>query len=736
LEQDAARQTFIDIADSGHDPEQVDKVLALTDNMPLAIDLLAHLVDAEGCSNVLSRWKKEKTSLISQGYNRRSNLDLSIALSLSSPRLSSHPHSKDLLSLLSMLPDGLSDAELIQSKLPIDNIFGCRAALIRTSLAYSDKGKRLKALVPIREYMHSIQPPGDNLTRPLLIHFQELLQSFVEFSGTQTASGTVARLSSNYSNIQNLLLNGFQQGHPDLVNSIYCACYLNNFSQVIGQGPIPLLGQIHTILPHPCDHRLEAYFISELVNSKYYCPLPELETLVSRALKHFDCFDDPDLKCMRSHYYPCFGTYVFFFVGGFHISLAYYHSHYQHDFPAAINVCQTAISLAILTGNNKRHSQALCHLAFIKWMLGDYYAAQMLASKSQRLARTSANLYREAHALHVKTMCSYQLGDYSQSISFSRRATDLLGLCGMLGSDLDHGIKSTQAEVHNLKSEYLEACNIYTQMLQEATIEQDPSTHAMALLNLADIDLSMGATKDDVQRNLNAARSLFTSMGQVTQVTMCDTILANLYLRDGKMLAAKTLFVKCMNISMGNQAEIMAYCLERLGDVSRWTGLGSNSSWTTVFLMHSLKFKEKLGTYKALKFLGDICLAQDDGETAISLFTVALDGFTYMNIHRNRAECMLQLGDIFKKHGEALKAIELWETAKPLFERSSQSQQVEQINKRRAGMSQDVHDQHRHNLARLAELDAPCGSVEKQEDDSADIENMVKDGGKEMNPCS
>jgi signal transduction histidine kinase len=97
---------------------------------------------------------------------------------------------------------------------------------------------------------------------------------------------------------------------------------------------------------------------------------------------------------------------------------------------------------------------------------------------------------------------------------------------------------------------------------------------------------------------------------------------------------------------------------------------------------------------------------------------------------------MLQLGDIFKKRGEAMKAIELWETAKPLFERSSQSQQVEQINKRRAGMSQDVHDQHRHNLARLAELDAPCGSVEKQEDDSADIENMVKDGGKEMNPCS
>ncbi|KAJ7925763.1 P-loop containing nucleoside triphosphate hydrolase protein, partial [Mycena leptocephala] len=153
LEQEAARQTFITIADDRHTPGEVDKVLSLTDNMPLAINLLAHLADSEGCSIVLSRWEAEKTSLISNGHDKRSNLDLSISLSLSSPRLDSFPHSQDLLSLLSMLPDGLSDVELRQSKLPIDNILGCKAALIQTSLAFSDGDKRLKALVPIREYM-------------------------------------------------------------------------------------------------------------------------------------------------------------------------------------------------------------------------------------------------------------------------------------------------------------------------------------------------------------------------------------------------------------------------------------------------------------------------------------------------------------------------------------------------------------------------------------------------------
>ncbi|KAJ7818557.1 P-loop containing nucleoside triphosphate hydrolase protein, partial [Mycena leptocephala] len=91
LEHDAARQTFIDIADNTHNPKEVMQVLSLTDNMPLAINLLAHLVDSEGCFNVLSRWEEEKTSLISDGYDKRSNLELSISLSLSSPRLDSFP---------------------------------------------------------------------------------------------------------------------------------------------------------------------------------------------------------------------------------------------------------------------------------------------------------------------------------------------------------------------------------------------------------------------------------------------------------------------------------------------------------------------------------------------------------------------------------------------------------------------------------------------------------------------
>jgi hypothetical protein len=129
LSDNAPRQTFMDIAVESLDTEEMNKLLQITDNMPLAVDLMAHLVGYEGYSNTLTRWVVERTSLLSVGHDRKSNLDVSITLALSSPRITSN--SKELLSLLSILPDGLSNAELIQSNLPIPNILASRLHCLR-----------------------------------------------------------------------------------------------------------------------------------------------------------------------------------------------------------------------------------------------------------------------------------------------------------------------------------------------------------------------------------------------------------------------------------------------------------------------------------------------------------------------------------------------------------------------------------------------------------------------------
>ncbi|KAJ7160399.1 P-loop containing nucleoside triphosphate hydrolase protein, partial [Mycena filopes] len=158
LSDQAALQIFEEITDDPYLSDKKTQLLQFTENMPLALELMAHLVEHEGLSNVLSRWQTEKTSLLSIGYDRSSSVDVSITTSLSSPRIT--PGSRELLSLLSILPDGLSDVELAQSNLPIIDILSCKSVLIATSLAYRDSKNRLRSLVPIREHIQRFLPPS------------------------------------------------------------------------------------------------------------------------------------------------------------------------------------------------------------------------------------------------------------------------------------------------------------------------------------------------------------------------------------------------------------------------------------------------------------------------------------------------------------------------------------------------------------------------------------------------
>ncbi|KAJ7035354.1 hypothetical protein C8F04DRAFT_1099034 [Mycena alexandri] len=202
-------------------------------------------------------------------------------------------------------------------------------------------------------------------------------------------------------------------------------------------------------------------------------------------------------------------------------------------------------------------------------------------------------------------------------------------------------------------------------------------------------------------------------------ITACNTIQADLNLREGAM--SSLLFCKCLQFAWGNFSEVVSYCLERLADNSRWEGSCHPFSWTTVFLVHSLKLKQRLEIHKALQFLGEVFLRENDDEvTATCLFTLALEGFSQMDVHRSRAECMIRLGDIYEKNSDLLKAQELWEMARPLFERSLQVKQIQDTDERLSGINKDVKEQHKMHLAQLAELSLPMGKIEEVNDSSED----------------
>ncbi|KAJ7737946.1 hypothetical protein B0H16DRAFT_100770 [Mycena metata] len=700
LAQDAAQKMFIDIADDKHTLEEMDQVLSLTDNMPLSISLLAHLVDMEGCKEILSRWETEKTTLISEGSDRKFNLELSISLSLTSPRIVSTPQAQDLLALLSMLPDGLSDVELKQTKFPVTDILGCKATLLRTALAYTDGHKRLKVLVPIREYMAKLLPPTDQMIQPMFKHFHELLESYSATVGTRPGAGPIDRITSNYKNIQNILQNGLRREYPNIVDVVYCACDFNDFSRRIVRGVTSVLEDFSNALSSSGDHRLRAYIITELIQSSNYCPIPYPELLIVEALNHFKCFDDPDLE---AKFYSSLGAYYF---------------QLNHNISTAVQHGQIALSLAQANRNLKRQCDALYSLGYCEIIAGDHAAGRAHAREVQRLAKISGDGYREARGLRNEALSLMALGDYRECIALTMRGRAVLSLCGLSHGAINYGLMELQAEVHELKSEYTEAHDIQNHILQETA--NDKYRQGVCLINIASINILTGVPKAEIQKKINASQVIFGAIHNAMFINACDAIQANLDLREGDMSC--TLFCKCLQHGWGKLSDAVSFCLEKLADISRWEGSHHPTSWPTVYLAHSVEGKERLGIYKALQFLGDVFLWEQDEVTATSLFTLALEGFTKMDVHRSRAECMIRIGDISNKHGDFLKALELWEQARPLFERSSQAKRVQHIDARLVGIGEDIKEQHKKNLARLAELNAPTGTVEEVDEDLSEDE--------------
>ncbi|KAJ7482712.1 hypothetical protein FB451DRAFT_1442334 [Mycena latifolia] len=695
----AARDTFFAIAEDKNDLTDVDEVLALTDNMPLAVDLVAHAVDFEGsCSAVLARWQTEKTSLLSAGNDRKSNLDTSITISLFSSRMSTG--ARDLLSLLSILPDGLSDIELVQSKLSIQDILTCKATLLATSLAYNDDHKRLKSLVPIREHMQRFYPAAPLLIHQLQKHFQQLLELFHKYPRTQQGAGRSKHLALNTRNICELLLQGLSKDSPTLAQTIDWTFSLKHFLQYTGSGfsyLIPML--MEAVLPGNCNEKFKA----QLIKWKFESPSPTLSTnadlLITQVVSHFNSFNDPALECR------------------FYLQVGIYYFHAEKKISIALKYLHKARDLAKYHGDIQREASVLHYLGEIEWFLGDYLAAQLHAQASYRLSETSGDLHAQSLALRTSALCHRVCGDIQNAIFFCQRARNLLELCGTTTSRADTSLLQDLAETHFLKSEYAEAHNIYTQLARDAAA-QDLFNYAWALLSITQLDVILGASKQDVLPNLENAKRLLEVHRQgyfngIIGKIYCSIVLGQLHLREGDILTAKGILQTCFKSTWGNDAQGALSCMESLANIKGWPGSDFHwaSGWAVVYLGYAKKLGDKIALHRALQFLGDVFQAEGDSATSTSLFTVAFEGFTRMDIHRSRAECMLRLGDLAKGHGETPKAIELWRTARPLFERSSQAKQVTQIDERLATITNNVLEETKDSLTCLGQLNAPIAAV-------------------------
>ncbi|KAJ7234460.1 hypothetical protein C8J57DRAFT_1729097 [Mycena rebaudengoi] len=324
----AAWQTFIEVADDGHDDASIKELLELTGNLPLAVSLIASVASSEGCAKALSRWKLESTRMLSDGYDQRSSLDISIMLSYTSSHMT--PGAQELLSILSMLPDGLADADLVQAKLPIPDILGCKATLIGTALAFVAQDQHLKVLVPIREHILSIHPPTDALKLQLQEHFHQILDLWNQFKNLNITD-ILPQISGNLGNFNTVLHDGLEPEGPDIVQNFRSILFLNHFYDQVHRTYSPLLLELSGKMLHWRDNQIFGEYLIELLETPQHFPDLDFNRNITLGTQHFTSKDPLEQR----RWYRALGFY-------FHSA--------KSDLAGALQYYQTAYSLAETTG--------------------------------------------------------------------------------------------------------------------------------------------------------------------------------------------------------------------------------------------------------------------------------------------------------------------------------------------------------------------------------------------------
>lgn len=328
--------------------------------------------------------------------------------------------------------------------------------------------------------------------------------------------------------------------------------------------------------------------------------------------------------------------------------------------------------------------QALHGISFALIDTGNPLDALKHAKIAHEYAEQLGDIYAQAHSLYLQARCQSILANYQCGQILLKNSRDLLAIHGLQGSTLDLTLRNHEAEIHFWKSEYLKSRKIQVAIASS----RHPTTYQAILANMfiALIDTVTGADFELVFERLKTCRIHSNALYGHTQKELglwIDTVVANLYLRERQCTIAQTMFKNCFTSSRNVQLDARLFCLERLADSS--TGLNDmwdTLRWAVIFFVLSLKGKEKLATTKALCYLGNIYIAMNDQETAMSLFRVALDAFEFMDINHWRAHCMVNIADILWCQGEVTESIGLWKAARPLLERSLQTKEVMRVDEK------------------------------------------------------
>ncbi|KAJ7800150.1 hypothetical protein B0H14DRAFT_3786346 [Mycena olivaceomarginata] len=656
-----AHQTFIEIADEIHDVLEVDQLLEITDNIPLAVQLVANVAASEGCQATLERWKIESTSLFSA--------------------------------------DGISDADLVQSKPPIPEILKCKAILVRTSLAYVDHAGRLKVLAPIRDYIQISRPPSPQLVQPLRKHLNSLLKLW---RTPMSRVGNLApHLLSNLGNMHNGLVYGLDCDQTDIEITIQAITILNQLNIQMHRGLTPLMSRLQEMLPQINDHQLCGQFIIETFRAKWFLAIPNPDKYMEEGIEHFHSVNN--------------------------IEGEEYYADSVHDYNKAKKLYHCALTLALQCNSAWVQVEVLYGLGVIGYLHGAWSEALRLGCEVHKIAVAAGNVKGELAGLQCQARCYMGLGAFKHGMQMVNKAKELVLQAGMQGGSSDFDLMNLEGEVCYLKTEYAESRHIREIMLSHSSPILSPVNYAYTLVSLVALDLATGASTDIVLHNLHIAVDTFKCIHYPRGISLCDAHAADLSLRAGDKARARGQYIHTFTGAYDIDNELA--CSTALPG---WQTLqiqcmlpqglhnGQLSSLPLQCINHK---KNMLAVHQALQSLGDVFAQQGMDAEALGILAAALEGFTWMDVHQSRAECMRTMGDVHFRCRQSSTACIFGQRLDLCLNGHYRQRQVSEIDSRLAKVKEE-EEHHNTNVGYLSKLDVPTASLKQlpiSEEEDVDV---------------
>ncbi|KAJ7445327.1 hypothetical protein FB451DRAFT_1376213, partial [Mycena latifolia] len=652
LDDAAARQIYLDIAgDPVDDLEeaQVHELLSLTDNLPLAITLLASTASFEGAAATLERYRLENTAMLSEGHEKRSNLNKSIMLSLCGWRLRAVPDAIALLSVLALLPDGASASDLLRCEKDIWDVGRCKSTLIRTALAFVRSDGRLRVLAPIREYMQKFHPPPGAVVMAWRTHLGGLLREWNghrELVSTQLAEN----ITANLGNIRSLVQYSFSNEQAEMQAIGREILELDAFLYDVYRGCTDLFSRVPEIIERTGDESLEGLRICALLERRISkIQKSEAEALMRMGIHIFTNASDPVGEGDWLYVVATLKLTVERPAQLYNAAAEYYSRACDAEETKRLN----ELALSLPDSGDLQRFKALLRGCRLRRLAGNHRDGVRLAVEAQTIARRLGNLKLQSRALWIQALLCVPSGQLSRALRLCEKARSLLVACGLQDSTGELGIIDLEAFVHLQRMDYVQSKEAHARIMRVASQGRFEMFYVHSLMNTIHIDVLLGHATGVLLERLDTATAHAQRNAFTHAVWYCDLVRAEVKHRDKDGRGAVKDYKRCLELFRGTEASGVGVCLEYLTDVYlEEQDFDEAFRWAVVYLAQSRQ-TGIVETLQSLRRIGDVFLANGDENTASNLYTVGLEAFTDIGVHCGRAECMARLGAISSRRDEA-----------------------------------------------------------------------------------